>query len=160
MRITSDKVDGTNIVVTVPAGQSIGTLDDGSAWYGIVEFRWDSTRMLYRSDPFDVTLRHVVEVTTTVLANAVARTLWVRFPEIETTRAENGYCFLMARNINVSQAIQGATAGNADQFRPRIPIDVLDATTDLNVQFHWEPDLCLPHHGGGAIRLSRTIRKL
>jgi hypothetical protein len=140
VRIASDKFDGTNIVVTVPAGESIGTLDDGSAWYGIVEFRWDSTDMLYRSDPFDVTLRQVVEVSEPVVAPDTPRTLRVRFPAIETTRAENGYCFLMARNINVSQAIQGATAANSDQFRPRIPIDVLDATTDLNVQFYWEPD--------------------
>ena len=154
VRIVSDKVGGYNLVVLVPPGLSIGTLNDGSPWYGIVEFKWDSTYKLYRSDPFDVTLRRGVEVGYTtamppVLENSVNRTLRVRFPAIETTRAENGYCFLMNRGINVSQAILGASAVNAIQFRPRIAIDVLDATKDLNVQFYWEPDCAFRIMVGG-----------
>jgi len=166
VRIASDKVDGTNMVVLVPntaagAEQSIGFLPDGSDWFGTIEFRWNSTEMLYQSEAFQVTLRSVIEVQADG-TNVATKTLRIRFPEIKTTRAENGSCFLMAPNTNVTQAIQGATADNALALRPRVPIDVLDVTQDLNVQFYWEPDCAYrimvggrfafpsPSVGGGA----------
>ena len=135
-----DKV-ATNMVVLRPNDKavSIGTLTGGTDWYGIVRFHWDATDMLYRSESFEVTLKKVIEVQANVV-NIGARALLVRFPTIETTRAEHGYCFLMASAINNSQAIKSATATNAFQFRPRIPIEVLDATQNVDSTFYWEMD--------------------
>ena len=162
------QVEATEMVVLRPAQnaqhehvKSIGYFDDGTAgaadddaknWYGIVRFRWQPLEKLYRSDAFDVTFRRVVEVRNDRNAgdaDLAAKTLHVRFPMIETTRAENGYCFLMNSRINSTQAIRNTSASKGDQFRAKIPIVVFTETITVNGTFHFETDCAYRIKVGG-----------
>ena len=91
-----------NIVVLRPAdGSSVGFVDGPTDWNGIVPFRWDSAKMVYRAEPFVVTLRRVVQVLKVdPYTNVAEQTLRIRFDAVETTRAEHGNCFIMAEGIN------------------------------------------------------------
>jgi hypothetical protein len=139
------------IVVLRPADktQSIGYFDDATPWFGIVRFRWDANDQLYRSELFDVTLRRVIQVNNDSKLNVAAQTLKIRFPAMETSQAEHGYCFLMNSNINNTQAVKNALKSNSNQFRPRIPIDVLDVTKSVQGKFRFEPDCAFRIMVGG-----------
>ena len=137
--ITTDEATGVKIVVLRPDDNSafgtIGTTD----WHGVVRFRWNATDMLYRSEPFEVRLNKTVVVANNG-ANGVSSAITVRFPAIETTRAEHGYCFLMSSSINNTQAIKGANDANAFRFRPRIPIEMLDISASVGSRSYFEMD--------------------
>jgi hypothetical protein len=112
--IESLKTGRANFVVQLPTDNtsSVGTLADGTDWHGIVPFRWNDDQKLYESESFVVKFRRVYEIQPGMQNGALAaaeRTLTVRFPVIKSTVASNGYCFLMAAEINPTQAIRSAT---------------------------------------------------
>ena len=138
VRIVADEANSTGMVVLHDGLNAVGVLQDNTDWFGIVPFRWDPKELTYISEPFDVSLRSVILVTQAPLANAPSQVLNIRFPAIKLTRAEHGYCFLISPHTNATQAIRGANRANALQFRPRIPIEVLDVAGTIGAQYHWE----------------------
>ena len=90
------------LVISRPADGSVGTLNDGSTWDGIVRFRWNPDKLRYTSDAFQVTLNRYYRLTQYTdaavpqasVANEVVAGLLIEVPALETTRAYNGNCFL------------------------------------------------------------------
>ena len=121
---------GHDFVLLQQGTDPVGTLADGSAWNGVVSFRWIQAEKLYRSESFTVTLTRAVEVGPKPDAqlgaqfhNGPAGPLTVTFPIMQTTVASNGYCFLMD-DLDATTVLLGAThvdgAGNGDDFNPII----------------------------------------
>ena len=58
----AERYDGVVLKSIDVDNPSVGTLENGEPWFGIVRFKWDAEEMLYLSSPFVVTLKNVVEV--------------------------------------------------------------------------------------------------
>ncbi|MAW78244.1 MAG: hypothetical protein CMJ95_12820, partial [Planctomycetes bacterium] len=126
----------------------VGNLEDGTVWNGTVSMKWDAVNRRYRSEPFVVNLARVVPVlmgahvahdhADVALNNLDDRTLKIRFHAIETTVANNGYCFVMASGLSNSQVIQGATDDSKNALRPKLNVDILENTRSL-ANFVFQP---------------------
>ena len=121
--------EGWNFVVLRDGDNSVGTLDDGTNWYGIVPFKWIQGSKQYQSDPFTVTLRRTVEVgprpppvdgVEQPFQNQAESALTVTFPSMHTTPSSNGYCFLAKDYLDAQTILLGATATNGDNYYPEI----------------------------------------
>jgi len=150
--IESLKTGRANFVVQLPTDNttSVGTLTDGTDWHGIVPFRWNDDQKLYESESFVVKFRRVFEIQANMQNGALAaRTLTVRFPVIKSTVASNGYCFLMAAEINPPQAIRSATNANGKEYVPFFPLEILD-TTVTQSRFYYRLDCAYRIMVGGS----------
>ena len=139
--------DPTQLVVLIgrEAAASAGTLEDGSAWNGVVRFRWDPDAFVYRSDSFVVTLNRCHQIASyyqpatlippALAANAVvhaAAPITVRVAAIETSRASNGSCFISNTGFSDFQLFTaGRHAGSA--LRPRLDIEVHTTLPDETI---------------------------
>ena len=129
-----DLDDPTKLVVLIgrEAGANVGTLEDGSAWNGVVRFRWDPDAFVYRSDSFVVTLNRCHQIASYATAGpavdaamhaASPAPITVRVAAIETSRASNGSCFISNKGFSDFQLFTaGRHAGAA--LRPRLDIEV------------------------------------
>ncbi len=120
----------TVLISRVGAG-SVGTLEDNSAWNGVVRFRWDAEKFVYRSEGFRVTLNGAQEiqkftvadpVQTSVVADIATFRIYIR--PIQTTRASNGNCFLCKAGLTNDQVFTSAAGYH---LAPSFEVDVLDA---------------------------------
>ncbi len=135
-----DLDDDTQLVVLIgrEAGANAGTLEDGSAWNGVVRFRWDPDAFVYRSDAFVVTLNRCHQIASYVAAGPVdavmhaASPITVRVAAIETSRASNGSCFISNTGFSDFQLFTaGRHTGSA--LRPRLDIEVHTALPDESI---------------------------
>ena len=144
---TTRAADGTgsgfdHVVLRPVDGSALGTVD-GADWNGVVRFRWDYDDKRYRSDPFTVTLARTVEVGPKPGAgadyvNQPESTLTVRFPTMETSVAENGYCLFKNPDIDATVMLTGATATNGQNMFFSIPLtDVTKPGIQTVSNFFW-----------------------
>ena len=113
-----------NFVVPQPPAGAVGTLNDGTAWNGIVPFRWIQAENLYRAEAFTVTLNRTVEVGPVAAGaypNKAESALTVTFPDMETTVASNGYCFFM-HTLDATTVLLGANEDSGYEIYPKIPL--------------------------------------
>ena len=119
--------DGT-ILITRQQLISVGDLEDGSGWDGVVRFRWNAEDFVYRSEGFYVTLDECKEIqrfTTDAVTSVVANfddELRIYVKPIETTRAYNGSCFLCKDGLTNNQVF---SSSNGASLMPRFDVDVL-----------------------------------
>ena len=133
VRSTVDPTTGTGsgfdfVVLRAEDDSSIGTLENGDDWNGLVTFSWNPNEKRYESDAFTVTLKHTIEVGPKPLnnqpyQNEVKSKLSVTIPAIQTTRAQNGYCLLIKPELSAQNVLLGSTATNGAQIRPEFTLE-------------------------------------